>query len=163
MSESHNIACKEHEIPPATFSETQGGIQVTFTANLKAQPESRLELQPESGTQVAMQVTEQDNALLNSIIQKLKTTSMPTNMQVTTQVAMQVIKFLQKIGNQELTRQQIQELAKLENREHFRKAYLKPLLEAGYLEMTIPEKPNSRLQKYRLTSKGKLTWEGMEP
>lgn len=35
------------------------------------------------------------------------------------------------------------------------KRHIQPHLEAGLLEMTIPEKPNSRLQKYRLTSKGR--------
>ena len=32
---------------------------------------------------------------------------------------------------------------------------LKPLLEAGWLEMTIPDKPTSSKQKYRLTARGK--------
>lgn len=31
---------------------------------------------------------------------------------------------------------------------HFTKQYLKPMLEAGQLAMTIPEKPNSKNQKY---------------
>ncbi|HSW59639.1 MAG TPA: hypothetical protein VLJ60_02505 [bacterium] len=43
----------------------------------------------------------------------------------------------------------------LRNDEHFRKAYIVPALEAGLIEYTIPDKPNSRLQKYRLTEKGK--------
>lgn len=35
------------------------------------------------------------------------------------------------------------------------KAYIKPLIDFGYLALTIPDKPNSRLQKYKLTEKGK--------
>jgi len=34
--------------------------------------------------------------------------------------------------------------------------HIEPLIAAGLIEMTIPEKPNSRMQKYRLTHKGKI-------
>jgi hypothetical protein len=42
----------------------------------------------------------------------------------------------------------------LVHREHFRESYLVPALAAGYLEMTIPDKPKSSRQKYRLTPAG---------
>lgn len=32
---------------------------------------------------------------------------------------------------------------------------MKKLLQLNYVEYTVPEKPNSRLQKYRLITKGK--------
>lgn len=42
----------------------------------------------------------------------------------------------------------------LSDRTKFRNKYINPLLKAGILEMTIPDKPNSQNQKYRLTPKG---------
>jgi len=35
------------------------------------------------------------------------------------------------------------------DRTKFRNKYINPLLKANILEMTVPDKPNSRLQKYR--------------
>jgi ATP-dependent DNA helicase RecG len=40
------------------------------------------------------------------------------------------------------------------NRTKFRNQVLNPLLEAGWLEMTIPDKPTSSRQKYRATENG---------
>ena len=36
-----------------------------------------------------------------------------------------------------------------------RENYITPALKTGLIEYTIPDKPNSRLQKYRLTTAGK--------
>ncbi|WP_367183864.1 Fic family protein, partial [uncultured Bacteroides sp.] len=41
------------------------------------------------------------------------------------------------------------------NRTKFRNKYINPLIEEGLLAMTVPDKPNSRLQKYYTTEKGK--------
>jgi hypothetical protein len=41
-----------------------------------------------------------------------------------------------------------------QNRTKFRDGLVKPLIEAGLLQLTIPDKPRSRLQKYRLTPEG---------
>ncbi|MDD3253045.1 MAG: ATP-binding protein [Lachnospiraceae bacterium] len=46
------------------------------------------------------------------------------------------------------TREEMQSFIGISNRSHFRKAYLNPLLESGKLKMTIPDKPNSKNQKY---------------
>ncbi|MGD9848814.1 MAG: Fic family protein [Desulfuromonas sp.] len=55
----------------------------------------------------------------------------------------------------EMTRQQLKKALGLKDDEHFRKAYLLPALDAGLIEMTIPDKPRSSKQKYRLTDKGR--------
>nr|WP_217909503.1 hypothetical protein [Desulfosediminicola flagellatus] len=54
-----------------------------------------------------------------------------------------------------MTRDQIQSCIGLVDRKSFRERYLKPALTAGLVEMTLPDKPRSSLQKYRLTEQGK--------
>ena len=78
----------------------------------------------------------------------------PASEQVTQQVTQQV-KDLIKILDKEMNRQEIQEKLNLSDRENFRSNYLKPALDLGFVEMTIPDKPNSSLQRYRLTILGK--------
>ena len=53
-----------------------------------------------------------------------------------------------------MTRQHIQEALGLKHRVHFNNTYLLPALEAGLIEMTIPDKPRSSRQRYRLTPAG---------
>jgi hypothetical protein len=53
-----------------------------------------------------------------------------------------------------LSRQALQNNLSLKDDEHFRKAYLLPAIASGLVEMTMPDKPRSRLQRYRLTVKG---------
>lgn len=46
-------------------------------------------------------------------------------------------------------------LMKLKDRKHFRKTYLNPALENGFVEPIYPDNPKHPNQEYRLTDKGK--------
>ena len=54
-----------------------------------------------------------------------------------------------------MSRRELQQILNLRDDEHFRVAYLLPALDAGLIKMTLPDKPTSRLQKYRLTARGR--------
>lgn len=54
----------------------------------------------------------------------------------------------------DMSRAELQKALKLSDREHFSNEYLQPAIAAGLIEMTIPDKPRSNKQKYRLTARG---------
>ena len=74
--------------------------------------------------------------------------------QVAGQVTGQVMRLLHVLTG-DMTRSQIQSAVGLQGLANFRRLYLTPALKAGLIEMAMPNKPNSRLQKYRLTEKGR--------
>ena len=63
------------------------------------------------------------------------------------------VRLLQVMSG-EMTRQRLQEALNLKDGEHFRKTNLFPALRDGLIEMTIPGKPRSSKQRYRLTLAG---------
>ena len=64
-------------------------------------------------------------------------------------VLMRLIEASGKLGSSDIRR-----MLGLKDRAHARERYVKPSLEGGWITMTIPDKPNSRLQQYRLTPQG---------
>jgi predicted HTH transcriptional regulator len=72
----------------------------------------------------------------------------------TPQVTPQVLSIL-TASAQAVSREVLQRASGLRDRKHFATAYLQTLLEAGWIEMTIPGKPRSSRQKYRITAKGR--------
>lgn len=74
--------------------------------------------------------------------------------QATGQATGQVIRLL-SIMEAEHSRSELQTRLGLRHRDSFIATYLRPALEAGWIEMTIPGKPRSGLQKYRLSQAGK--------
>lgn len=78
----------------------------------------------------------------------------PAAEQVTPQVTPQVQELL-NLFDGEHKRQDLQDKLGLSDREHFRKIYVQPALDLDLIELTIPDKPKSSNQKYRLTEKGR--------
>lgn len=74
--------------------------------------------------------------------------------QVTLQVTPQVEKLM-NILHGEMSRSEIVEALGLKDRMHFVTGYLQPALNEGLVEMTIPEKPTSSKQRYRIATQGK--------
>ena len=54
----------------------------------------------------------------------------------------------------EMNRSQLMTALGLRDEKHFRQHYQQAAVAAGLIEMTVPDKPNSRLQRYRLTPAG---------
>jgi ATP-dependent DNA helicase RecG len=65
------------------------------------------------------------------------------------------VRRLLSLCREPISRRELMVKLGLRHEDHFRKAYLIPALEAELIERTVPDKPRSRLQRYRLTTKEK--------
>lgn len=69
--------------------------------------------------------------------------------QVTDQDVSSVGRLLSVLGEDTLSTAELMKRLGLSHRPTFRKNYLDPALEQNFIERTIPDKPNSKNQKYR--------------
>jgi len=130
---------RKHQCPEPKFT-VNGFFTATFWPNVEIARKITDQITEQVGDQVTPQVTPQ----------------------VTLQATPQVIAVLEAARTAR-TREELQRAVGLRDREHFRKTYLEPLLVAGWLEMTIPDKPRSSKQCYRTTDlgrKGLAQWNG---
>ena len=126
---------------PAPSFETDDD-RTWFRVRLPAHPP----FTPDADDAVSEQDEEQDKQLENN--EKLSITH-----QDTPQVN-ECVERLIGAAQREASRAELQAALKLRDRRSFINAYLKPALEAGLIEMTLPDKPTSRNQRYRRTSAG---------
>ena len=98
--------------------------------------------------------------IINDSLKEIKTSERITDQdidQVTVQDSDQdkkpVEKLLSVLGDNVLSAVEIMGKLNLVHRPTFRKNYLNPALEAKLIERTIPDKPNSKNQKYRKSEK----------
>ena len=95
-----------------------------------------------------------------TVVVPLDTATLPVTPQVTLPVTPPVtlpVNKLMKLLNEAgaMGNAALRERLGLKDRLHLREHYVAPAMASGLIEMTVPEKPNSRLQKYRLTDKGR--------
>jgi ATP-dependent DNA helicase RecG len=101
------------------------------------------------------------DALRKQFADAASTTSEQATEQVTPQVTPQVLALLDHaIG--EMSRQSLSAALGLKDRKHFVDAYLQPALDAGLVAMTVPDKPRSSRQRYRLTERGQALLAGQQ-
>jgi len=75
--------------------------------------------------------------------------------QVAGQVTEQVVRLLNLLGKDTCSTRTLMDRLGLSHRPTFLYDYLRPALEAGWVEMTDPDHPRSPRQRYRLTAAGK--------
>lgn len=119
------------------FEEISDGFRVTVYNKV---PQASIMENTRVNTQVTEQVPEQVNAQVTA--------------QVTAQVDDSVLKLV-SFCVEPKSRQELMAHLKIKHREYFRSTLLAKALEHKLIEPTIPDKPRSRFQKYRLTAKGK--------
>ena len=86
--------------------------------------------------------------------EKLGVTVIFRTPEATPEATPEVLRMVSAIQG-EMTRAEIQKKLGLADEKHFREKYQQPGLKLGVIEMTVPDKPRSPFQKYRLTSAGK--------
>ena len=65
-----------------------------------------------------------------------------------------IVKFLQLFNGNALKASELRQMMNLSDRVSFSDIYINPCLKNHWLEMTVPDKPNSRNQAYRITKDG---------
>ena len=143
--------CREHGVAEALIEVSESWVSMTFPRPT-AQVGTKDGPSREQGTaQVERKDPEEPKIFSNSTLQQFENLLEGLSAQVTAQVTAQVVWYCRVPR----TAREIMFLLGLKHRKTFRTNYLQPLLDAGWLEMTIPDKPRSSRQKYRLTDKGR--------
>jgi ATP-dependent DNA helicase RecG len=122
--------CRENGNPPPEWQVRAGSVVVTFKP-LMDKPER----QPESGVELDSQPDSQPESQPESGVESLRE------------------KIIQLLSKESLSKSEISKQLGQKQISGQLKKVLMELLETGVITFTIPEKPNSRLQKYQLVEK----------
>jgi ATP-dependent DNA helicase RecG len=135
--------CRDHGVAEPEIEVSDSWVSTTF-----------LRPTEQVGNKETAQVTAHgegdDNSKHNNMLRTLSRELDDLTGQATAQVAAQVVQYCRKPR----AAKEIMDMLDLKHWKTFRSNYLQPLIDDGWIEMTIPDKPTSSKQKYRLTDKG---------
>jgi predicted HTH transcriptional regulator len=140
--------CREAGLPAPDFRQDGGMFIQTLSRPVARQT-------GQAAPQATVQVAMQDNGLIAKAFSEFVAALASQTGQVTGQAAGQAANALLNFFTTLRTAKEIQDFLGLSHRETFLNNYLNPAIEAGLLERTIPKKPTSPNQRYRLTAKGR--------
>ncbi len=133
--------------PTPEFNEIAGALRVRFPLHEEIAPQDTPKVTPQDNTQDSTQDSTYDS------------THDSTHDGINVKPE---IKLILKVLQGEMTRDELLYALNLKSIKNLRKRYLAPAIEQGYIEMTLPEKPKSKNQRYRLTEKGCVVQKQLE-
>ena len=94
-------------------------------------------------------------SVIHDMLQKYEDSDQDNDQDNDQDVEPQIRRLLEVMGNRTISATELMKMLNLSHRPTFRKNYLNPAIELGLIERTIPDKPNSRNQRYRKAAKVK--------
>ena len=91
--------------------------------------------------------------MLETIFEAIR--HLQTSDQAGDQVTDQVVRLLASLQEGPKTATELMAGLELSHRPTFRNNYVRPAMDTGLVEMTRPESPTAKNQKYRLTARGR--------
>jgi len=128
--------CIESGLPSPDYSETNGVIRVFFQALRNKNTTGKTPVEAQNAP------VEMPNAPVEAQNAPVETPNAP------------VEELLAILSDNPLTRTEMMQKLQMSHKQNFLLNYIQPALQEGLIERTIPDKPTSRLQKYRLTEMG---------
>ncbi|MBT4503412.1 MAG: hypothetical protein HOC74_37120 [Gemmatimonadetes bacterium] len=140
--------CRDYGVAEPVFEVADHWVTTTFERPT-AQAENQVDAQVNKSAQ-AVDIS-LENKQIQLLTDKLDDLTTQVTAQITAQVTAQAILFCREPRGA----REIMSILGLKHWKTFQSNYLKPLLDSRWLEMTIPDKPTSPNQKYRIGDQGR--------
>ncbi len=164
--------CHEHGVAEPVIRTSDNWVTVTFLRSGRENKTQTTLVTPESGTKIDQSGTkidqsgtkiDQNGTKIDQNGTKIDQSGTKIDQSGTKiDLSQDQVETLLKCKNEKNAEDLMQAVGR-SNRSKFQGKVLRPLIKAGLLEMTIPDKPRSGNQKYRLTEDGEALLHNLQP